>query len=184
MNMTNTYHRLRRGNVIMLLAAVLLFLLVSGCSSEAKSELQGDERTAAAAIEAKGYKIVTALDESDEYILDRAKLAEHLYMNIWSVQEVEPEQYIGKLITTYGFIVSGHPLEQIYAFADQSSAYEYHTKVMLSEGKVIGGYSYPVRKDGDLLMGGVYSIDGKTQEEITGLSYSEWLAQWTKKYAE
>lgn len=33
-------------------------------------------------------------------------------------------------------------------------------------------------------MGGVYSIDGKTQEEITGLSYSEWLAQWTKKYAE
>lgn len=149
MNMTNRYHRLSESNVIMLLAAALMFLLVSGCSSEAESELQGDERIAAAALEAKGYKIVTALGESDAYVLHEEKLTEHLYMNIWSVQEVEPEQYIGKLVTNYGFIVSGHPLEHTYASADQSSAYEYHTKVMLSEGKVFGGYSYPVRKDGD-----------------------------------
>lgn len=82
-------------------------------------------------------------------------------------------------------MVSGHPLEQMYAAsADHSSEYEIHINVLLSDGEVIGGYSYPVKKDNAELMGGVYSLDGKTQEELTGLSYSEWFAQWKNKYSE
>jgi len=176
--------RLKAGRMLMFLLAVAIVFLVSGCSSEAEPELHGDERKAAEAIKAKGYKILSTLGESEAYILERAKLLEAPYMNIWSVQEAVPEQYFGKSIASYDFVVSGHPLEQLYASANQSSEYKFHINVMLSEGEVIGGYAYPVSKDGALSMGGVYSINGKSQEDMTGLSYSEWLAQWKKKYGE
>lgn len=40
--------------------------------------------------------------------------------------------------------------------------------IMLSDGKVVGGYSFPNEK----MYGSVYSLAGKTLEEITGLSYN------------
>jgi len=176
--------RKARNTVMFLLAEAIMFLIVTGCSSEAEPAIHGDERKAADAIKAKGYKIFSTLGESEVYILDREKLIEAPYMNIWSVQEADPEQYFGKSIASYDFVVSGHPLEQMYASTNQSSKYEFHINVMLSEGEVIGGYAYPVGIDGALSMGGAYSIDGKSQEEMTGLSYSEWLAQWKKKYSQ
>jgi hypothetical protein len=50
---------------------------------------------------------------------------------------------------------------------------------MLSEGKVIGGYSFP---NIDGLAGSVYSLDGKTLEEVTGITFKEWSDNWKKKY--
>jgi hypothetical protein len=49
---------------------------------------------------------------------------------------------------------------------------------MMTEGDVIGGYSYP---DADV-SGAYSSIDGKTLEEVTGLGYREWREKWEKKY--
>lgn len=179
-NMKN--EQLKESSMIMLLLT-LIFLFISGCTGEAESMLHGEERTAADAIETRGYKILSNLGESEAYVLDREKLMQPPYMNIWSMQEAEPELYFGKTITSYDFVVSGHRLEQMYASVNQSSDYYFHVNIMLSEGEVIGGYSYPVRKDGTLLMGGVYSLDGKSLDEMTGLSYSEWLAEWKKKYS-
>lgn len=161
-----------------------MLLIISSCSNKSVPSLIGDERKAADRIESKGYSIISTLGESEVYELSKEKLMQPPYMNIWSVQERKPEQYIGKSITSYSFVVSGHPLEHMYASADLSSEYEIHIHVLLSEGNVIGGYSYPVRQDGTLLMGGFYSIDGKTQEEMTGLSYNEWLVQWKKAYSD
>lgn len=49
---------------------------------------------------------------------------------------------------------------------------------MLSEGNAIGGYSYP---NADVV--GTYSsIDGKTLEEVTGLSFQEWQDNMKRKY--
>jgi len=45
---------------------------------------------------------------------------------------------------------------------------------MVCENKAIGGYSLP---DEDLI-GGVYSLEGKTLEEVTGLNYQDWLKKW------
>ncbi|MFC4778950.1 hypothetical protein ACFO9Q_19320 [Paenibacillus sp. GCM10023252] len=77
-----------------------------------------------------------------------------------------------KEISIYGFTVSGHPLEK---------PYKARTKVyiMISQGQVIGGYSFP---DIERLNGAVYSLNGKTQEEVTGLSYEEWTDHWKEKY--
>jgi len=49
---------------------------------------------------------------------------------------------------------------------------------MLSEGNVIGGYSCP----NDNVVGACSSIDGKTLEEVTGLSFKEWQNNWKDKY--
>lgn len=52
---------------------------------------------------------------------------------------------------------------------------------MLSEGKVIGGNSIP--NTYEVLLGlACYSLDGKTLEEVTGLSYQQWDENWKKKY--
>lgn len=49
---------------------------------------------------------------------------------------------------------------------------------MLSEGNIIGGYSYPNAN----VSGAFSSIDGKTLEEVTGLSFQQWQDNWKKKY--
>jgi hypothetical protein len=167
------------------LSLFLMALIVSGRSDKAELSFSGDERKAADIIEARGYSIISAAGQSESYELSKEKLNQPPYMTIWSVQETEPDPYIGKMIASYSFVVSGHPLEQMYtASADHSSEYEIHINVLLSDGEVIGGYSYPIKKDNVALMGGVYSLDGKTQEELTGLTYSEWFAQWKNKYSE
>ncbi|MGH4141146.1 hypothetical protein [Clostridium sp.] len=49
---------------------------------------------------------------------------------------------------------------------------------MISDGKVIGGYAFA---DGTFV-GSVYSLDGKTLEEVVGLSYEKWRENWKNKY--
>lgn len=49
---------------------------------------------------------------------------------------------------------------------------------MLSDDKIVGGYSFPDEK----MVGSVYSLDGKTLEEVTGLSFQQWEENWKKKY--
>ena len=93
---------------------------------------------------------------------------------IWGVQKEEPDKYFGKEITVYGFTVKNHPLEKEYNIKTNVS-------IMLCEGKVIGGTSFPVQGKA-LLMGAPYSFDGKTLEEVTGMSFKEWTENWKKKY--
>ena len=50
--------------------------------------------------------------------------------------------------------------------------------VMLCECNIIGGYSYP---NADVT-GAFSSIDGKTLEEVTGLSFQQWQDNWKMKY--
>lgn len=52
---------------------------------------------------------------------------------------------------------------------------------MLCKGRVIGGYSVP---DIAGLLGAPYSLNGLTLEEVTGLSYQEWLRHWEMKYGD
>ncbi len=45
---------------------------------------------------------------------------------------------------------------------------------MISDSKVVGGYSYPNAH----VLGSFSSLDGKTLEEVTGLSFQEWSENW------
>ena len=85
---------------MLLLSLFLMPLIVSSCSNKSVLSLSGDERKAAEIIEAKGYSIISALGESENYVLSKEKLIQPPYMIIWVVQETEPEQYIGKSIAS------------------------------------------------------------------------------------
>ncbi|WP_127580373.1 hypothetical protein [Paenibacillus koleovorans] len=151
---------------------VALFLLIlAGCSQP----ITGDEKTAADYVKASGYKISSYKGQIHKYILVKSKLYGSIeslqYRQMWGVQRNEPDPYFGKEITIYRFVVSDHPLEELYKTS--TSVY-----VMLSEGKAIGGYSFPNKN----MVGAVYSMDGRTVEEVTGLTYQEWAAQWQRKY--
>ncbi|WP_207671380.1 DUF4830 domain-containing protein [Paenibacillus cymbidii] len=152
----------------------LLFLILAGCGKE----VTGDEKTAEQYIEQQGYKITSRKGEVQQYVLDKSKLygsTETIpYQQSWGVQTEEPDTYFGKVITVYRFTVKNHPLEKKYNI-------DTNVSILLCEGKVIGGTSFPVQGK-MLLMGAPYSIDGKTLEEVTGLTYIEWLENWRKKY--
>ena len=152
----------------------LFVLLIVGCGRQ----VIGDEKIAKQYVMEQGYDVNSNLGEVYSYTLDKSKLFGHPeslpFQQAWGVQQTEPDLYFGKKVIIYGFTVSNHPLEKIYHA--KSNVY-----VMLSESKVIGGYSFP---DVEGMVGSYYSVDGKTLEEVTGLSYSEWSKKWKKKYGE
>ncbi|OCA97247.1 DUF4830 domain-containing protein [Clostridium beijerinckii] len=109
-----------------------------------------DKKIAEDYVESLGYTITKNLGEVDSFILDENKVSSAEWENKWEVQKVKPNEYFGKQINVYKFKVKNHPLEKQY----NSEVYVY---IMISEGKVIGGYSIPDNG----YTGGVYSIDGK-----------------------
>lgn len=164
---------------------ILLLTLLSGCgggASESIGSLSGDAKTAADYVKAQGFEIQSYKGETSRYILDRKKLSAG--MQIWSVQNEEPDNYFGQEIVAYGFIVDHHPLEKLYSAIGGEGEFETVVEIMVSNGRVIGGYSAPQRKDGQNLAGSVYSLDGKDVEAVKGMRYSEWLEYWKKKYGD
>jgi hypothetical protein len=159
---------------ILAIIIVAAFVIVTGCGSEVIS----DEKTAEQYVEKQGYTITSRSTNVQKYVLDKSKLFgsedSMLYQQTWGVQRVEPDPYMEKEISVYGFTVRNHPLETMYNR-------ETDIAIMVCEGKVIGGTSFPVQQD-ELLMGWPYSLDGQTLEEVTGLTYQEWSANWEKKY--
>ncbi|AVK47281.1 hypothetical protein AXY43_04175 [Clostridium sp. MF28] len=109
-----------------------------------------DKKIAEDYVESLGYIITKNLGEVGSFILDENKVSSAEWENKWEVQKVKPNEYLGKQINIYNFKVKNHPLEKQY----NSEVYVY---IMISEGKVIGGYSIPDKG----YTGGVYSIDGK-----------------------
>lgn len=76
----------------------------------------------------------------------------------------------------YAFTVSGHPLDENSDYdKPQTNVY-----IMSSATVIIGGYSYLTHSE--MNDGWVYTIDGQTLEQHTGISYSAWLEQWKDKY--
>ncbi len=90
------------------------------------------------------------------------------------MQTVEPDKYFGKEIVVYGYTVKNHPMQK----EDRNAKDGVNVYVMLCGGNIIGGYSYP---NADVV-GAFSSLDGKTLEEVTGLSYKEWQDNWKIKY--
>jgi hypothetical protein len=149
---------------------VLLFLIITGCNNS--SATGDDEGTAVKYIKNQGYEIITQNGDIQKYTLEKSKLQTMQYQQICGVQKIDTDKYLGKEISTYCFTVEKHPLEKIYKVKT-------NIFIMFSNGKLVGGYSFPNEK----LFGVVYSLDGKTVEEVTGLSYEQWRDNWEKKYS-
>lgn len=171
---------MRLVRLMLVLGWIGLFLL--GCTEQPAPS--GDEQKAADALASRGYTVTSRLGEVDSHTLDREMLATSPHREIWAVQKTDPASHFGKTITTYGFIVSGHPLEDEYASALKKRKFAIQVNVMLADGEVIGGTSFPVSKGDELLMGAPYALDGESLEDVTGKSYGEWLEEWSARYGE
>lgn len=55
------------------------------------------------------------------------------------MQTVEPDKYFGKEIVVYCFTVRNHPMQK----ESKNAKDGVNVYVMLSDGNIIGGYSYP-----------------------------------------
>ncbi|ETT61218.1 hypothetical protein BSK66_23620 [Paenibacillus odorifer] len=153
----------------------LIFLL--GCSDEEISDNSKKEYSKAEQfITDMGYLIISNEGIVSEYLLDKKLLTEMPYIQYWSVQSVDPIDYIGKEITTSKLIVKNHPLD------NEKDNTKKQTLIFLLEAddEVIGGYSFP--DFDELHMGWVYTIDGKTLEELTGEAFPNWSKEWNLKY--
>lgn len=152
----------------------LMALTLVGCTEK----ITGDEKTAMDFVKSKGYTVTAQKGEIHRYVLGKNKLygrGTMPYQQVWGVQTVEPDKYFGKEIVVYSFTVKNHPMQKRDKINTKNGVNVY---IMLSEGKVIGGYSYPNAN----VSGAVSSLDGKTVEEVTGLGFQEWKDNWEKKY--
>jgi len=164
------------------IVGIILFTLV-GCSNNDNITLSEHEKKAIDYLKSNNYIIVSHLESSYEYVLNKEMITMNPYNRIWAVQYTEPDLYFNKLISIYSFIVENHPLvEVLLAMGIDYDNYDVQVNVFISEEEAIGGTSNLIPKDNSLLFGGAYSIDGKTLEEVTGLTYDQWTEAWRKKY--
>lgn len=139
------------------LAIVLVLLAGTGCTET----LKGEEKMAQDYVEDSGYYVRERLGEVEAYLLDEGKLdgrEENLVIErMWSVQEEDARSYLGTEISVYGFVVKNHLLQQTFRSPQKIKSF-----VILGDGKVIGGYSYPDEDEKETF----YSFDGSFSTRI------------------
>jgi hypothetical protein len=138
-----------------------------------ESTIQAKQK-ASSFLKDKGYSIVSSDGKVEEYVLKKEHLMKLPYSQIWGVQQIDANDYLNKTIESFKFTVRNHPLDNLEGNNDKQTT----VRVLVCENKAIGGTSLP---DEDLV-GGVYSLEGKTLEEVTGLNYQDWSREWTNKY--
>lgn len=146
---------------ILLLAVFSLLLFATGCKEDVRQELTGEARVAADYLEKRGYEILRYRTGGSRYTLTEEMLDKLPYQQIWAVQEVDAADYIGRELAEYGFIVGNHPLEERYAMIYAERDYDTYVTVMIFDGEVIGGTSFPVGKGDEALMGAPFGLDGE-----------------------
>lgn len=157
---------------------VIVFAMFYGQNVLFESPRQADNNSIKASryLEDKGYRIISSNSLVSENVLLKEDLLKLPFNKYWGLQSVNPSDYLYKTIQTYSFIVKDHPLDNYKGNKDKQTA----IWVMVCGNEIIGGYSSPVTEED--LYGGVYSLEGKTLEEATGLSYQEWQRQWSETY--
>lgn len=128
-------------------------------------------------LQTKGYKIISAERKVDEYQLTQEKLTTLPYMLYWGLQSVDPTPYLGKTVQVYKFKVKNHPLG--YKSSTKKYGKETDLYVYEIEQQVIGGMSTPADEKLD---GGMWSLEGKTLEDVQGKDFPVWRDEWLEKW--
>jgi hypothetical protein len=141
--------------------ALLTFLF--GCENNTNNQLE-------LYLTNKGYQINSFEGKVDNYVLTKKKLLTKPYMMYWGLQTTDPSKYLNHNIQVVKFIVTNHPISK-------GKVYVY---VFVVDGVPIGGIS--ARHNEEVQEAGVFSLDGKTLEEIQGKSYQQWMSDWNTKF--
>ncbi|MFP3357468.1 hypothetical protein R0K17_08850 [Planococcus sp. SIMBA_143] len=140
------------------LCYILLLTVVLLAACDENQQKSAAVLEAEAHLESQGYTSISVVEEKS-LLLTKQNLADPAFALIWQVQPLDPAQYIDKELTSVELIVQNHPLERLY---DSKNT---RTIVYLHQNKVVGGWSFPVSSS-EALVGNVYSLDGKTAEEV------------------
>ncbi|WP_096153902.1 MULTISPECIES: hypothetical protein [Bacillus] len=154
-------------------------LLLTSCNSQPEETLLKEEDLNEQTIQAKkhledmGYEVLSFDKEGwEEFKENRLSIKPN--QDFWSVQNVDPTNFLNKKLDTYYFTIKNHPLDEIFNMGKTK------VSVYMLDGEVFGGWSYPISEDNDV-MGSVSSLEGLSAEEVQG-DYQKWLLQWNAKY--
>jgi hypothetical protein len=164
--------RNKGGSNVKRLIFLILFFFLAGCASQ----MDSNGESAKQYLLDQGYDI-ESYEGSQDYSFTRADLADMPHNSIWALQTADPEPYVGKEMVQEIFIVNDHPLSRIYG-PQKGFSEKVEVRVLMYDGKVIGGTSFPVGMD---LGGWGYSIDGKTVEEIQGENINQLIMKWKEQ---
>ncbi|MFC4102622.1 hypothetical protein [Paenibacillus xanthanilyticus] len=153
----------------MLLVLVILITL-AGCGGGGK----GESSEAYRYLKSKGYSNIKRQDEVVRYVLNKEVLTRMPDMLEWGLMEgIDPANYLGKTIVVERFTATG-------SIAIEG---EFMTSVFLTDGKPIGGVETVLdsKAEGVFTWDGMFSLEGKAMQEITGKSFEEWQRDWLRK---
>lgn len=136
---------MRKVRVLLALLCGIAFFF--GCEQHADLALSRGEQKAASHLTDKNYKIKERLggqSRHGRHVLHREMLTQLPYSQAWALQHTSPDSRFGKIIVTYGFLVTNHPLEAKLSSIREEDYSGIQVNDILSEGQVIGGHSFPV----------------------------------------
>ncbi|WP_010252836.1 hypothetical protein [Acetivibrio cellulolyticus] len=168
--------------MMFILSSSIIFLLnFTACTQQAeKDDIIGitEENDPTEYLESKGYILLTDIKKVDSKTISKDDLKGSFINGLkWSVQSFTPEKIIGKNVEYYCVDVKNHPLDKYLEHEDESIK----VTIMKTDDKIIGGYSSINFKE--IRYGAnIYSIDGRTLEEFTGLDFQTWRESWDRKY--
>ncbi|MUK87824.1 hypothetical protein GMD78_05340 [Ornithinibacillus sp. L9] len=145
----------------MLLLFVALLLGLTGCQEKDLSE------TAALAkeyLEQQGYKVISYEQHQESYKIIESKIETMPYSFYWKMPGNDAKLYVGKMVDVEKFIVKNHPLDNWECCDGVKSKGKVYVYVYVVEDKVVGGTSFPYGVDDAGLVGGYWSLDGRTEE--------------------
>lgn len=168
---------------IYLSLTLLIVLFLVSCGSEKITDQNGV--TAKEFLKSKGYKIESYEGNTENYVLTKEKITKLPYMQNWGVQKEDPSKYLDKEVHVQKFTIKNHPFDHWESTSKNpenivKSKGMTNVWVYVVDGQAVGGTSYPVIDE--LMLGGSYSLDGKTLEEVHHQNYRDWFDQWTEKY--
>ena len=150
----------------------LIFLVACSNEETTLNNLSDNGEIAKEYVESLGYEVV-AFEKEDVIRYTEQDMGLPPNKQFWSVQTIEPTNYLGKDLVRINLLVKNHPLANMYE-SDKTEL-----SVVLWNKEVIGGTSFPHSKEP--LLGGSYSLDGKNGEDVK-VDYKHWSENWDKKY--
>jgi hypothetical protein len=115
------------------------------------------------------------------YVLSKEKLIQMPYSIYWGMQKEDPSKFIGKNVDIEKYIVKNHPLDN-WKSGEMKSKGQTELNVYVVDNQVIGGTSFPVIEGKLALLGGYWSLDGKSLEEVQSKDFQTWRNEWQKKF--
>lgn len=151
---------------------LMIVLLIAGCAQDTWKSIFTEK------LEGMGYTVVEhEVDTTSRVIRSKDEEYRDIHLALfWEVQEFDLSKYEGKTINYHIYRVKNHPVDLTTELAESTELY-----LGVIDGEYVGGYSIPYKK-GETFLGGFSSIEGKSLEELTGLTYPEWFQKWSETY--